>query len=95
MLHATFTQGNWGDSQLLMVGGQIVNLTPGPSFGHNWCFKCPNGLCEPILDIYISIAFQWYEEIVKPLGLDPCNCSLNIRESTRALTPNMGIHLGV
>jgi hypothetical protein len=33
--HATFMQGSWGDSLFLMVGSQIVNLTPGPSFGHN------------------------------------------------------------
>ncbi len=60
MLHATFTQRNQVDSLLLVVGSQIVNLTPGPSFGHNLCFRCPNGSCEPILDIYISISFQWY-----------------------------------
>ncbi len=28
MSHATYTQGNWGDSQLLMVGNQIANLIP-------------------------------------------------------------------
>ncbi len=32
---------------------QVDNLAIGPSFGHNLCFKCPNGSCEPILDIYI------------------------------------------
>jgi len=51
MSHATWTQGNWGDSWLLMVKNQIGNLTHGPSFGHNLCFKCPNESCEPILDI--------------------------------------------
>jgi len=51
MLHDTYTQGNQGDSRLLVVRSQIVNLTPGPSFGHNLCFKCPNWSCEPILDI--------------------------------------------
>jgi hypothetical protein len=51
MSHATWTQGNRGDSWLLMVRNQIGNLTPGPSFGHNLCFKCPNESCEPILDI--------------------------------------------
>jgi len=44
MLHITWTQGNWGDSQLLVVGSQIANLIPDPSFGHNLCFKCPNGV---------------------------------------------------
>jgi hypothetical protein len=65
------------------------------SFGHNLCFRCPNESCKPILDIYISIAFQWYEGFLAPLGFDPCNHSLNIRESTRTPTPNMGVHLGM
>jgi len=43
MLHATYTQGDWIDSQLLMVGSQTANLTFGLSFGHNLCFRCPNG----------------------------------------------------
>jgi hypothetical protein len=55
--HATCTQGNWVDSWLLVVGSKIVNLTPDLSFGHNLCFRCPNGSCEPILNIYVSIAF--------------------------------------
>ncbi len=54
MWHATCTQGNQGDSQLLIVESQIDNLTPSLSFGHNLCFKCPNGSCKPILDIYVS-----------------------------------------
>jgi hypothetical protein len=29
----------------------LNNLTPDPSYGHNLCFKCPNGSCEPILNI--------------------------------------------
>ncbi len=52
MLHATCMQGNWVDFKLLM-GSQIANLTPDPSFGHNLCFRCSNGSCEPILDIYV------------------------------------------
>jgi hypothetical protein len=51
MWHATCMQGNQGNSGLLVVGNQIANLTPGPSFGHNLCFKYPNGSCEPILNI--------------------------------------------
>jgi len=65
-----------------MVESQIANLTPDPSFGHNLCFRCPNGSCEPILDICISMAFQWYENLFKPSSFGPCNHSLNIREST-------------
>ncbi len=29
------------------------------------------------------------------MGLDPCNCSLRIQESTVTSTPKMGAHLGV
>ncbi len=60
MSHATCTLKHQVDSQLLVVRSQIVNLTPNLSFGHNLCFKCSNGSCEPILYIYVSIAFQWY-----------------------------------
>ncbi len=48
MWHANFTQGNQVDSRLLVVESQIANLTLGPSFDHNLCFRCPNGSCEPI-----------------------------------------------
>jgi len=51
MWHATYMQGNWGNSWLLMVRSQIGNLTHGPSFDHNLCFKYPNGSCKPILNI--------------------------------------------
>jgi hypothetical protein len=50
MWHATCTQGSRVDSRLLMVRSQIANLTLSLSFGHNLCFKCPNGSCKPILD---------------------------------------------
>jgi hypothetical protein len=95
MSHATCAQENRVDSWLLMVGSQIANLIPNPSFGHNLCFRCSNGTCKPILDIYVPIAFQWYEKLLEPLGFDLCNHSLNIQESTKTPTPNMGVHLGV
>jgi hypothetical protein len=78
MLHATCTRGIWGDSWLLVVRSQIANLIFGPSFGHNLCFKCPNGSCELILDIYVSRNFEWYKELLNPLSFDPCNHSLKI-----------------
>jgi hypothetical protein len=78
MSHTTWKQGNRVNSRLLMVGNQIANLTPDLSFGHNLCFKCPNGSCEPILDIYVSIDFQWYKELFNSLSFDPCNRSLKI-----------------
>jgi hypothetical protein len=53
MLHSACTQGNQVDSWLLVVWSQTVN-----SFGHNLCFRCSNGWCEPILDIYASITFS-------------------------------------
>jgi hypothetical protein len=59
MSHTTYMQENRGDSRLLMVKSQIVNLTSNPSFGHNLCSKYPNGSCEPILDIYVPRYFQW------------------------------------
>ncbi len=58
-----------------------MNLTPDPSFGHNLCFICSNGLLEPILGIYVLRSFQWYKECFNPLSFDPCNCSLKIWES--------------
>jgi hypothetical protein len=102
MSHVTCTQGNRVDSWLLVVGSQIGNLTPDLSFAHNLCFRCPNGQCEPILDIYTSIAFQWYTKLVKAKNFDPCNRVLKIRKSFRdsnsqmnTPTPNMGVHLRV
>jgi len=78
-----------------MVGSQTANLTPDPSFGHNLSFKCPNGSCEPILNIQVSIDFQWYKELFEPLGFDPCNHSLNIQESIRTPTPKVEAPLEV
>jgi hypothetical protein len=95
VLHATCTQGHRVNSWSFVVGSQTASLTPGLSFDHNLCFRCPNGSCEPILNIYISIYFQWYNEIFKEMGFDPCNHFLKIRESTGTPTPNMGAHLGM
>ncbi len=82
-----------------MVGSQNWQTpgssTPGPSFGHNLCFRCPNEQCEPILDIYASRAFHWYKERNKPLRFDPSNRSLKFRESTGTPSPNLGVALGV
>jgi len=59
------------------------------------CFSCLNGSCEPILDIYVSIAFQWYKKLLEPLGFDACNRSLNIWKSIGTPTPKMKAPLGV
>jgi len=95
MSHATCTQGNQGDSQLLVVESQIANLTPDPYFGHDLCFRYPNGSWKPISDIYIWRAFQWHKKIFNPMSFNPCNRPLNIQKSTRTPIPKMGVHLGV
>jgi hypothetical protein len=95
MSHVTCTQGNRGDSWLLVVGSQTANLIPDLFFSYNLCVKCPNGSCEPILDIYAPRAFQWYKEFFNSIGFDPYNCSLKIWKSTGTPTPKVGVHLGV
>jgi hypothetical protein len=87
------THGNWSDSQLLVVRSQIDNLTP--SFAHNLCFRYPNGSWEPILNIYVPRAFQWYRELFNPMSFDPWNRLLNFRKSIGTPTLKMGAHLGV
>jgi hypothetical protein len=96
MSHATYTQGNQGDSRPLVVKSQIANFTFSLFFfGHNLCVKCSNGSYEPILDIYVLRAFQWYKELFNPIGFDLCDRSLKVRESIGTLTPKVGVHLGV
>ncbi len=53
------------------------------SFSHNLCYRCPNDSCEVILDIYTSRPFQRYKEHLKARCFDPCNRTLNFRESQR------------
>jgi hypothetical protein len=83
-------QGNQGNSRLLVVKSQFINLTFGPSFGHNLCLKCP----KPILYIDNTKAFQSYKELHDLMGFNPYNRSLNIWESNETLTPKVGAHLG-
>jgi hypothetical protein len=86
---------NRGNFWLLVVGNQIATLTPNPSFGHNLCFKYPNGSCELILDIQVLVAFQWYKEPLNPMNFDPCNCPLKIWKSIETPIPKVRAHLGV
>jgi hypothetical protein len=51
MSHSVNGRQEEDDSRLLVVGSQIVTLTPGPSFAHNLGCRCPNGSCDAILDI--------------------------------------------
>ncbi len=75
------------NSRLLVVGSQIANLTPGPSFAHNLGNRCPNGQCKAIFDIYASRPFRRHQERLNARCFGPCCRTLNIRESWR--TPNL------
>ncbi len=83
VLHFTCTHRGRVDSRLLVVGSQIASLTPGPSFDHNLCYRCPNDSCEAILDIYTSRPFQRYKEHFNARCFDLCNWALNFWESWR------------
>jgi hypothetical protein len=83
------------NSRLLVVGSQTASLTLGSSFAHNLCLRCPNEQCEPILDIYVSRAFQRYQKRNNPLRFDPSTRTLKFQESTGTPSPKMGVALGV
>jgi hypothetical protein len=85
MSHITCTQGNQGNSWLLVVGNQIVNLVLAPSFVHSLCLKYLNGSCEPILNIYVLRAFQWYMEIFNPLGFIDAKFVKNYKNELKVL----------
>jgi hypothetical protein len=78
--HSTCTRRDWVDSRLLVVGSQIGNFTPNPSFDHNLCCKCPNGSCETIFDIYTSRTFQRYKKHLNVRCFDPCNQAVSFWE---------------
>ncbi len=78
-----------------MVRSRIANLTPGPSFSHNLCFRCPNGSCETVLDIYVLRPFQWYKTIVNPMFLTPAIAPWRFGSPSELQLPKLGVHLGV
>ncbi len=82
------------DSRLLVIESQTANLTPGPSFGHNLGYRCPNGQCEAIFYIYASRTFQWHQEHLNARCFGPCCRALNIRESRRTPNPHFFQVLG-
>jgi hypothetical protein len=99
MWHVVCSQVFWVDSRLLVVESQNWQTpgssTPGPSFGHNLCFRCPNEQCEAILDIYTSRPFQWHQDHLNARRFDPCNRALSFRESRRSPTSHFwecGLH---
>ncbi len=81
--HSTCTHRGRVDSRLLVVGNQTANLTPSPSFDHNLCYRCPNGSCKAIFDIYTSRTFQRYKEHLKARCFDLYNWALKLRGSQR------------
>jgi hypothetical protein len=87
MLHSSRRRHKEVDSRILVVGSQIANLTPNPSFAHNLGCRCLNGQCEAIFDIYVSRPFQWHQAHPNARCFSPCYRALNIRESRR--TPNL------
>ncbi len=89
MLHSRFGCREEVDSRLLVVGSQIANLTPGPSFAHNLGYRCPNDQYEAILDMYTSRPFQWHQEHPNARCFGLCYRTLNIRESRRTPNPQL------
>ncbi len=87
--HSQFGGREEVNSWLLMVGSQIVNLTLDPSFAHNLGYRCPNGQCEAIFDIYASRPFQWHQEHLNASVFGPCCRTLNIREFRRTPSPQL------
>jgi hypothetical protein len=94
MSHSRIGHREEVDSQLLVVGSQTANLTPGPSFAHNLGCRCPNDQCEAILDIYVSRTFQWHQEHPKARCFALFCWALNIRESRRTPNPHFFQVLG-
>jgi len=89
MSHSPFGGREEVDSRLLVIGSQIVSLTPGPSFAHNLGDRCPNGQCKAIFDIYAWRPFQWHQEHLNSRWFGPCCRTLNIRESWRTPSPQL------
>jgi len=81
LLHSFFRRQEKVDSRLLVVGSQITSLTPNPSFAHNLGYRCPNGSCKAILDIFTSRPFHWYKEHPNERCFDPWNRALSFQES--------------
>jgi hypothetical protein len=71
------------NSRLLVVESQTTSLTPSLSFAPNLCFRCPNGSCEAIFDIYTSRPFQQYKEHIKARCFYPYNRIMSFWESRR------------
>jgi hypothetical protein len=86
-----FSMPNHGAAPKCHFGNLTLNL----SFGHNLCFNYPNGSCEPILNIEISKAFQWYKELFNPMSFDPYDHPLKFHKSIGTPIPKVETHLGM
>jgi hypothetical protein len=71
MLQSRLRRRKEVDCRLLVVGSQTASLTPGPSFAHNLGYRCPNGSCEAIFDVYTSRPFKWYKEHLNARCFNP------------------------
>ncbi len=78
----------------LMVGSQIANLTRSRSFGHNLCFRYPNGSCEPILNIDVPKYSEWYKKYLNIMSLVPWSRFLKVQKFVRTLTPKVRSSFG-
>jgi hypothetical protein len=85
--HPICTHRSWADSRLFLVPAFLFAIT--------CVIDVQNGSCEPILDIYTLIAFQWYKKILNTRCSDFCNRSLEVQKSTGTPTPKRRAHLGV
>ncbi len=83
MLHSCRRHREEVDSRLLVVGGQIASLTPGPSFAHNLGCRCPNSQCEASSDIFTSRPFQWHQEHPNARCFGPSTRALSFWESRK------------
>ncbi len=78
-----------------MVGSQISNLTPTPSFDHNLCKSSLNEQYQSTLNIHVSRPFEWHLGGAIWSFFAFSTKALNIRNSLMNATPKVGVHLGV
>jgi len=70
-----------------VIGSQIFNLIPNPSFDHNSYILGLNKICKGILNIYTLIHFQWYLGGSNWCLFTLSTNILNIQDSTQVQLP--------
>jgi hypothetical protein len=78
-----------------VVGNQIHNLIPIPSFDHNSCISYLNEQWEGTWGIHTSRTFQWYPKVPIWCLFTFLTKAMNIHDSRTSATPKVGVHLGV